>query len=340
MARSSAREAEAPRLLLHLDDRPAVLGRQGGGVAGEGLQVAQEYRQGGAQFVGDVGHQVAAQGFQPPQAADVADGEHQLAATEGGGAEQKDPLRVPGRAQLQGAVEGARLDEAHEGGIAHQVGDHLAAILLGEAEHLGGGGIPPVQGPVGAEEDQAVFQSGGDLADAQGEGGKVALGLIQAAAGAVELVHELPHRPREFRGQGLFAAGEPGVHLAGPPQAVGAPQGERPREPPQGVPRRQGAEPGGGEEERQAAQVAAESLGQERVAQYGGAIVAGARLPVDPRLSLCRPRRSGPKSGSRRRAPSGSGGRGGPRRAPCAGGGCGRPPSARPCRRCPPRRGR
>ena len=161
-------EHAAPFLLHEGGEFPALRGGQVG-MVGEGFEEAVDDGERGAQFVRDVGDEGGAAGVELFGAADVLADEELVVFVEGG----EDELQ--GAAGLfavrQGEFEGvgvfARLlQEAVEFGVAHEVGQDVAAVAVLQVEVVGGEAVHPVDAFVRVEDDDAVGQGFGGAGEA------------------------------------------------------------------------------------------------------------------------------------------------------------------------------
>ena len=146
--------------------------------------------------------------------------QYDFAAPEAAGGEQQHALGLEGRGELQGLAEIMTVDIGDELRVTDEVGDVLPLVGIAQVQQSGGHRIPPVETVVGVEQQHAVIQGRGDLADAQSQARVVFLRLLDAAFQAIEVIGDVSPDAAGLRRQGVVVGGEPGV------EAVDAVEGE------------------------------------------------------------------------------------------------------------------
>ena len=159
--------------------------------------------------MGDIGHKVLSHLFQIAQPGDVLHDQNDIAITKGCGGKQQGSCGIFRRTQFQWRGQCVTLDKYHETGIANQVGHGLAAILFDEAKQFFSRRIPPLQFPIGGENDNAVRQRRSNILDALGQLSTTLFGAFVALLHSVEEIGHVAPDAACFGGWSLSALVEP-----------------------------------------------------------------------------------------------------------------------------------
>ena len=180
----------APRLVVHGLEMLLQVGAGRFVHVLEGFEEAGEHGERRAQFVRDVGHEVAAHGFKVREVRGVVRDHQFLETAKRNNAYRERPLRLRGRGHLQRLAVLAAFQIGVERRIAHQVDEALAGVARrGNTEQALARDVRPLDLVVRGDDQHRVRRGGGCALEARqhfGEPVFAPLGVFHQRADAVE----------------------------------------------------------------------------------------------------------------------------------------------------------